>query len=286
MQTITSFNKMELNNNNLIKGEVRNSNLDRTTIKFNGKNNLIYVEDGVNLIDSIITFNGDNSILYLSKSKHKYIVNLSINNNSCIFIGSDNYFNGRITLVTSERKNIIIGNDCLFSFGITIRVADPHLIYNCDTKERINQSKSVLIGDHVWIGQNSLIFKNSIIGSGSIVGGGSVLSGKKIPSNTIVAGNPSKVIKNNVFFSGECVHNWTEEQSNNYNSMKSEEWIYKADNYEFNFSPLDNSLSTSKLSREKLEIIKKEIVSFTDKNRFFIPTKISIRQIIKKFFVF
>ena len=126
-------------------------------------------------------------------------MNVHAYSNTCIYIGRDNYFNGRATLIASERKNIIIGDDGLFSFGIYVRTADPHLLYSGETKERINESKSVLMGDHVWIGQGALLLKGSSIGSGSVIGGGAVVSGKAIPSNTVAAGNPAKVIKKKEF---------------------------------------------------------------------------------------
>ena len=46
-----------------------------------------------------------------------------------------------------------------------IRTADPHIIYDIHRK-RINPSKSVFIGDHVWCGQNVLLLKGCRVGSG------------------------------------------------------------------------------------------------------------------------
>ena len=66
------------------------------------------------------------------------------------------------------------------------------------TGNRINPSKSIKIGNHVWIGNTVLIFKNAIVGDNSIVAGGSVVGGKVFPSNCIVGGNPAKVIKEGV----------------------------------------------------------------------------------------
>lgn len=82
-----------------------------------------------------------------------------MNRGNTLYIGKNNYFNGKLNLILSERKHIVIGDDGLFSFGIWLRTADPHLIYSCETHERINPSKNILIGDHVWIGQGSLVLK-------------------------------------------------------------------------------------------------------------------------------
>ena len=122
-----------------------------------------------------------------------YKLNLSVHNNNAFYYGLNSSVNFRpITILLSEEKHIFIGNDVLFSFDIWIRNSDPHLIYSANTKKRINPTKSVFIGDHVWIGQNALILKGTQISSGSIIGANSVVAGKRISSNTIWAGNPVK----------------------------------------------------------------------------------------------
>lgn len=93
-------------------------------------------------------------------------------NNSVVVLGRNIYINSYssyiLVLATTERENIIIGRDCLLSYGICMRTADLHIVYDCNTKKRINYSKSILNGDHVWIGQSALILKGSRIGSGAI----------------------------------------------------------------------------------------------------------------------
>lgn len=55
-------------------------------------------------------------------------------------------------------------------------------------------SAPVTIEDNVWIGKDVKILKGVTIGRNSIVGIGSIVV-KNVPSNTIVAGNPAKVVK-------------------------------------------------------------------------------------------
>lgn len=52
---------------------------------------------------------------------------------------------------------------------------------------------TIKIDNNVWIGANTIIMPNVIIGEGSVVGAGSVVT-KNIPSLSIVAGNPAKII--------------------------------------------------------------------------------------------
>ena len=280
MEEIKDFNQTAKDNKIIV--DSTKSTLDsNSVIKFNGKNNILVIEDGVKLVNSRISFGGDNAVVYLSRNKYIYYLDINAYSNTCVFIGKDNFFNGRLSLIASERKNIIIGDNGLISFGIFVRTADPHLIYSCETKQRINKSKSVLIGDHVWLGQGALILKGTKIGSGSILGGGAVVSNKSVFSNASAVGNPAKIVAKNIFFSKESVHNFNKNQTEEFSVMQSDEWIYSYDNSQKSFSETDNLLSSKENSKDKLNIIKKNIVNNTSTNRFFIaePKK-------KKFFSF
>ena len=56
------------------------------------------------------------------------------------------------------------------------------------------KSSEIIIEDDVFIGLNSMILKGVTIGARSIVGAGSVVT-KSVPCDSIVCGNPSRVIK-------------------------------------------------------------------------------------------
>lgn len=53
----------------------------------------------------------------------------------------------------------------------------------------------IIIGDDVWVGAQCVILKNAHIGSGCIVAAGSVVTAGDYPPNSLLAGNPAKVIK-------------------------------------------------------------------------------------------
>lgn len=67
--------------------------------------------------------------------------------------------------------------------------------HDASTAKLIGYTKigKVVIEDNVFIGANSIILPNITIGENSIVGSGSVVT-KNVPKNTVVAGNPAKVI--------------------------------------------------------------------------------------------
>lgn len=87
-------------------------------------------------------------------------------------------------------KNAIIGKNCMISSCVTIG-------------GRSNFKDVPIIGDNVYIGTGAKILGNIKIGNNVIIGANSVVI-NDIPSNTIVAGVPAKVIKENIDISLKC----------------------------------------------------------------------------------
>lgn len=52
-----------------------------------------------------------------------------------------------------------------------------------------------IIGENVLVGANTVIIGPVIIGDNAVIGAGLVVT-KDVPNNTVVAGNPAKIIKN------------------------------------------------------------------------------------------
>ena len=157
------------------------------------------------------------------------------------------------------------------SFETYFRTADPHIIYDCITKERINFSKSILVGDKVWIGQQSLILKGTTIGSGAIVGGHSVVSNKTIKSNLLYAGNPAKKIRENVFNAlPRSTHNLDEDEEISTKIYdKGEDYVYENDENTISLKTLDNDLMNLKTVDYKIKYLEFNIVNNTSKNKFY-----------------
>ena len=81
-----------------------------------------------------------------------------------------------------------IGNECIIT-NCTI------LAHDASTKLLIGKSRigKVKIGNNCFIGLGSVILPSVKIGNNCIIGAGSVVT-KNVPDNSIVAGNPAKVI--------------------------------------------------------------------------------------------
>ena len=82
--------------------------------------------------------------------------------------------------------------------GVKIYDTDYHKILDRDGNV-LNEDKDIIINNHVWIGVNAIILKGVTIGEGSIVAAGAVVT-KDVPAGCLVAGNPAKVIRENVIW--------------------------------------------------------------------------------------
>lgn len=243
---------MVIDNNNVIFGMF--NDIENSTVKFLGKGNILFIESGVRLLNSNLTFKGNNSLVYLSSNNNSYVIKISINSDCTVFIGKDNYFNEGTLIVSSESRNVFIGDNCLFSLGTVIRNADAHLIYDMTSGERVNFTKSIYVGDHVWIGQNALLLKGVIVGSGSIIGAASVISNKVVNSNSIFAGVPAREIRKNIFWSGECVHSWTKEMTNKFSS-RDRFFYYERDEDTLSIEQFEDGLNSLINASERLDYV-------------------------------
>lgn len=253
-------------NGNVIYGDLEQ--FDKIKITFIGKNNILFLTPKCRLKNSSICFGGDNALVFLGDSTT--LLNITLHSNCLFYGGNNNYYNpaGPRTFLISERKNIIIGNNCLYSHTIWFRNADPHLIYDSDTNKRINLTKSIYIGDHVWFGQDIGVTKGVFVASGSIIGAKSMLT-KNCLSNTVNAGNPIREVKNNIFWLNECVHNWDANKTKIYDKVDSDQFKYTYNQNEF-LSPkaIEDKLDSLNTAQEKLEFIYDAIYCNKNKNRF------------------
>ncbi len=82
-------------------------------------------------------------------------------------------------------------------FGDNVQVG-PHVTIVTDNHDLTNRyvlrCRKVVIGNNVWIGAGVSIMPGVHIGDNAVIAGGAVVT-KDVPSDTIVGGNPAKVIR-------------------------------------------------------------------------------------------
>ena len=96
-------------------------------------------------------------------------------------------------------ENIKIGNNVLIGGNCKIVDNDFHPL-DASIRKHHNpddiKKAPIIIGDDCFIGANSIILKGTSLGRNCVVGAGSVVSGI-FPDNTVLAGNPAKIIREN-----------------------------------------------------------------------------------------
>lgn len=117
---------------------------------------------------------------------------IQIGQNAKLSIGNS-FINREVKVLCN--KSISIGDGCVIAMGAVIRDNDggQHQILSDNYKNQ----KPVIIGNHVWVGENSMILKGVTIGDGAVIAASSLVS-KDVPAHCLVAGNPAKVIRENV----------------------------------------------------------------------------------------
>lgn len=152
---------------------------------------------------------GDNSIIYESNRCEAY-------GDGVIEIG-ENCILGGAKIVS--RNHVQIGARLLCSWNVFIQDFDPHPVdaseraeevlamvsnfeprLQCQLNRRRQEPKTfstapITIGDDVWIGAGATILKGADVGNGCIVGAGAVVTSGKYPDNSILVGNPARVVK-------------------------------------------------------------------------------------------
>lgn len=110
---------------------------------------------------------------------------------SNIEVGEKVYLN--FDCVVLDVCRVIIGNNVLFAPKVQILTATHPVDWKTRAKW-LEMGKPVTIGSDVWVGAGALILPGVTIGDRSVIGAGAVVV-KDVPSDTVVAGNPARVIR-------------------------------------------------------------------------------------------
>ena len=267
MEEVTNTEQISSLKENKILG---NPTIEYSKIHFVGKNNIMFCENNVKLLGCNILFKGNNSLIYLSSS-NGYTINVQIVHDSVLFIGKNNDLIPPIFLNVQEHRNLIIGDDCSIGSNSNIRTGDAHIVYDKESKNRLNMSSSVFIGDHVWLGHLIYVDKGVTIGSGAVVENIShVPSNTTLKSNAVYSGNPVNLIRSDVFFTKDYVANFTKEDSKDFNTYSSRIFLYdNVPGETLDIKKVDSLLSNFDVN-EKLDFIQKLFVQNKKHNRFFV----------------
>lgn len=203
------INRVPLVNKYKIRGKKNKLILNKTMLKcriiIRGTGNEIIINRGGGMRASSIYIDGNDNRITIDEDSSIINGNLYMEGNKNeITIGKNTKICGSTELACIESTSIRIEEDCLFSANVVFRTGDSHTIYDME-RRRINASKSIHIGKHVWIGNDVKILKGVSIAPESIIGTGAVVTKSFDEKYVALGGNPAKVIKREVSWGTERV---------------------------------------------------------------------------------
>jgi len=108
-----------------------------------------------------------------------------------IQLGDHVYINFSGTILDSNE--VRIGNHVMI--GPTVQIyASAHVLQAEARNQGWEVAKAIVIEDNVWIGGSAILLPGVRIGRNAVVGAGAVVT-RSVPANTVVAGNPARVIR-------------------------------------------------------------------------------------------
>lgn len=190
------YNKFKIQKNN--KFTISDSLIKKNNIEIFGSNNKCNIDLGSKIENLYIKIKGKNNSLFIKKNCKILSGKINIIGDDLHFlIGNNTTIREFDSVLVGKKKSISIGNDCMLGSNIKIWNGELHPIYSLTSKKRLNNAKSIEIGDHVWIGSDVVILKGSNISEGSVVGVRSLVKGK-VEKNVVVAGSPAQKIRDNI----------------------------------------------------------------------------------------
>lgn len=181
------------------------SNIYKNCIKIlHGNNNSIFIDENSDLHNSNIRIKGNNNSIQIGRNS--FINGLKIiieGDNNKIIIGNNVFVLDDTRLYVVDGSQIIIKDRCMFSDHIELRTTDNHAIRDIHTGKRLNYEKNIILETDVWVGMHTILLKGCEISEGCIIGAGSVVTHSHCIPHSIIAGNPAKMIKENISWTME-----------------------------------------------------------------------------------
>lgn len=125
---------------------------------------------------------GDNSLIqppfYCSYGRH-------------ITLGNHVFLNFNCTILDNNRVHI--GDSVMIGPNVQIYIA-AHALNAAERNAGWETAYPVVIEDNVWIGGGAMVLPGVTIGRNAVIGAGAVVT-RAVAANTVVAGNPARVIR-------------------------------------------------------------------------------------------
>jgi len=194
LTTLTSFSDDQGNvieYDGMVEGEIK--------IKFKGNNNRLTIHPGAKIQRLFVDFDCDNGVLTIDENLGgpPFRANIRGGQHSTVPVGKNVSATSAVAISATEGTTVSIGDDVMFASENEVRADDGHPIFDVRTEKRVNVSRSITIGNHVWVAREAVLLGGATIGEGSVIGYRSLVTGK-IPNNCIAVGIPAKVVRKSI----------------------------------------------------------------------------------------
>lgn len=167
-------------------------------VTFVGSNNTMVIARDAKIGRLIAQFDCDNGYFELGSGDNgSFSTFVRLGQDSKVTVGNNVSANGICVISAVEGTQVTIGDDCMLAMENEIRADDSHPIFDVHTGQRVNPSKSISIGAHVWMAKRAVVLGGSTMGAGSVLGFGAILTGD-VPNNAVAVGVPARVVRRDV----------------------------------------------------------------------------------------
>lgn len=167
------------------------------SITFRGSGNVLRVGSRPRLGTLRAEFDCDNGEIEIGPGGGKLSLHVRVGQDSRIVIGKGATSTNPVQVFATEGATVTIGEDVMFASRNQVRADDGHPIFDIRTGKRVNPSRDITIGPHVWLAFGACVLSGAVIGEGSVVGMGTIVKGR-VPNNVIVVGAPARVVKRDI----------------------------------------------------------------------------------------
>jgi acetyltransferase-like isoleucine patch superfamily enzyme len=184
----------------------------RIEVEFDGRNNKLVVAPNAEVTKLRVIFRGNDGVIEIGGTgitRTGLRFTLRVGHGSRIEIGENVGCQDRVFVSASEGADVTIGCDTMFATGVELRADDAHAIYSVRSGERLNPSRSIHVGEHVWIAKHALVMGGVTVGDGSVIGFRSIVT-SDVPNNCVAVGAPARVVRRDIAWERPAVARFTE----------------------------------------------------------------------------
>lgn len=169
------------------------------TVIFRGSNNVLTIDAAARIHKLYLRFDSHNGRCRIGGNTGvaPLKAGIRVGQDSTVDIGDNVSTTAHVDISAVEGTSVTLGDDVMIATGVRLRTDDGHPIFDVADGKRVNTSRSIAVGNHVWLAIDSFLLGGARIGNGTVVGARALVT-KSFPDNCIVAGVPATVIRRDV----------------------------------------------------------------------------------------